>query len=1113
MTSILLDGSLADWPANSEIDNGSAALGNGTPVTGYKVFGTSDANNFYFALSAPIAIGANTTVWLNTDRNGSTGYRVFGSLTGAEFNVNFDANGVPSLFSGAAGGTLVAANLPFAYNADHTAIEFSIPKSTIGTPNAIDIVVDINDTVYAPSSYSAAPFTLYNETGIVPASDMRIGIVYSQTTANQYFGTGMPYSDLFMAAQSQAVQAGIPFDILTEADLTNLATIAKYQTIVFPSFRNVPLNQATQIANTLQQAEVQFHTGLVVAGEFMTNDENNNPMPGNSYSRMATLLDATRLTGGTGNVTVTATDPTGLILNGYSNGELLHQYSGVGWNSFTSVSGSGTQIATELINGTTYAAALATQTGGRNVLFSSDAIMADGNLLQRAITYSVSGPGLSVGLEMTRQSGIVATRVDMDQSMYASDVTPGGGAPGIYDIMVPIMTQWKQAYNFVGSYYVNVGDGTAGTGTDWSKSLPYYKALIDLGGEIGTHSYTHPENTNGQTAAFYNYQFLQSELTLENKLSAYLGRSYNIVGAAIPGAPETLATAQAILPNVDQYLTGGWTGVGSGYPNAFGALTPANAGQVYIAPNATFDFTLFQYQNLTAAQVGAAWATEWTALTNHGDAPVVVLPIHDYGVAMWQTAPYSFQTQTYTDYIARAANQGMEFVTLADLASRIQAFNTAKVTTSISGNIITANVTASNVGQFALDLKGQGSQVIQNVAGWYAYSATKLFLPQSGGNFTITVGAAQDDVTHIISLGMRDSLLSLTGDGHNLSFTLSGEGTVIVDLSDPTGQNVVVTGAEVVSQVGDILTLNVGGIGNHTVSIAETKAPVDVVFTLATGLGSEAFRQGGTVTTGDTLGSLTAVDNGSTSWTFALSGTGANFFHLSSALPTASVDLVAGGAGGKVANGSTYSVNVTATDDGGHSFTQTFTIRAGTKDNESYSGSTGKDIVFGLGGSDNLSGNAGNDVLEGGKGNDTLSGGAGNDTLFGGEGNDVLNGGAGQDILYGGVGADRFVYTNISDSPVGAAKHDIIMDFEFGTDKIDFSGLDANTGLIGGQHFTLLSNPGANFTAAGQLAYHYETVGGKEYTILQGNVDANLTPDFEVALLGHLTLTSSDFIL
>ncbi len=98
MTSILLDGSLADWPANSEIDNGSAALGNGTPVTGYKVFGTSDANNFYFALSAPIAIGANTTVWLNTDRNGSTGYRVFGSLTGAEFNVNFDANGVPSLF-------------------------------------------------------------------------------------------------------------------------------------------------------------------------------------------------------------------------------------------------------------------------------------------------------------------------------------------------------------------------------------------------------------------------------------------------------------------------------------------------------------------------------------------------------------------------------------------------------------------------------------------------------------------------------------------------------------------------------------------------------------------------------------------------------------------------------------------------------------------------------------------------------------------------------------------------------------------------------------------------------------------------------------------------------
>ena len=60
------------------------------------------------AVSAPVAIGANTTAWLNTDRNAATGFQIFGFAGGAEFNVNFDATGQPALYTGNAGQTAVA---------------------------------------------------------------------------------------------------------------------------------------------------------------------------------------------------------------------------------------------------------------------------------------------------------------------------------------------------------------------------------------------------------------------------------------------------------------------------------------------------------------------------------------------------------------------------------------------------------------------------------------------------------------------------------------------------------------------------------------------------------------------------------------------------------------------------------------------------------------------------------------------------------------------------------------------------------------------------------------------------------------------------------------------
>jgi Ca2+-binding RTX toxin-like protein len=76
-----------------------------------------------------------------------------------------------------------------------------------------------------------------------------------------------------------------------------------------------------------------------------------------------------------------------------------------------------------------------------------------------------------------------------------------------------------------------------------------------------------------------------------------------------------------------------------------------------------------------------------------------------------------------------------------------------------------------------------------------------------------------------------------------------------------------------------------------------------------------------------------------------------------------------------------HEITVTATDAGGLSTSQVFTLGVIDVARESTAGS------------------AGDDVFKAGSLNDVLGGGAGNDVLWGGEGKDVLTGGAGQDAF------------------------------------------------------------------------------------------------------------------
>ncbi|MDF8335538.1 M10 family metallopeptidase C-terminal domain-containing protein [Novosphingobium cyanobacteriorum] len=1125
---MIVDGSLSDWTSADRIDSGLPS--------GYAIFAKSDGDGFVFAMQSPTAIGEGTTAWLNTDRNSTTGFQIFGFAGGAEFNVNVGADGQVSLYSGDAGQTLVKSGLEAAWSADRTVVEFKVAKADIGTPSAIDTLYDINNNVFLPGNFSSKPFTVYNETDIVPAADQRIAIVYSETTAKNYFGD-MAYSQLFMAAQSQATQAGIPFDILQESDLTSLATLAKYDTLVFPSFRNVEVSQVDQIANTLEQATRQFGIGLVAAGEFMTNDQNNNALAGDSYARMKSLFDATRVDGGTGDVTLTATDASGKILDGYGNGELIRQYTNVGWNAFASVSGTGSTIATETIAGQSYSAALATQTGGRNVLFSSAAVMADNNLLQKAIDYSVNGTEtLSLALRMTRQSGITATRVDMDQSQEQFEVKPDDGSPGVYDKLIPIVSDWKAKYGFVGSYYLNVGNDPAnGATTDWAVSLPYYKALIERGNELGSHSYTHPENTNLLTDQQLQFEFADSKSVLQQQLSAYLGSTYNITGAAIPGNPESLATAQKILQYYN-YITGGYSGVGAGYPNAFGYLNPtqANSGSYYFAPNIMSDFTLIEFQKKTIAQASAEWAKQFSEVTSHGAAPIVLWTWHDYGAAAWNSdGPSPYSTQMFTDFIAMASNADMEFVTLGDLAQRMNAFQSTTVTTSVTGNVITANVAASkSVGTFALELGNTSAgQVIQKVSGWYAYDSDSVFLPASGGSFAVTVGAAPDDVTHVTALPSRAVLESISGDGRNLTFSLSGEGKVVVDVQAPGNDWVSVTGGTVVSAAGEIYTIDIGAPGPHTISVGYVANLAPVI--ASNGAGATA-----TISLAENLSAVTTVlatdanklQGDIVAYSIQAGGDGA-LFAINSATGALTFRTAPDfEAPADLNRDNVYNVTIVATDARGLADTQALEISVtnktginrtgslfndtmnGTGEEDSLNGSWGNDTINGLGGNDKLYGDVGNDRLNGGDGTDQLYGQSGDDTLDAGSGNDLVVGGTGRDTLIGGGGLDTFLFQSTNDSATSTSGRDIIRDFELGIDKIDISQIDASVFQGGDQAFSFLATPTTKFTASSQVHYFYQFVNGVEYTVVEGRTSGTGAA-FSIGLLGHLTLSASDFVL
>ena len=163
-------------------------------------------------------------------------------------------------------------------------------------------------------------------------------------------------------------------------------------------------------------------------------------------------------------------------------------------------------------------------------------------------------------------------------------------------------------------------------------------------------------------------------------------------------------------------------------------------------------------------------------------------------------------------------------------------------------------------------------------------------------------------------------------------------------------------------------------------------------------------------------------------------------------------------------------------------------------------------VASALAGADTIRLSNGADRMQGFGGNDKLFGNGGNDALYGDAGADVVTGGLGRDIIYGGAGADVFDYNFASESTVATTGRDVIGDFVRGTDRIDLSGIDANTDTAANDTFRArFVAATAEFTAAGQLKF--------SDGVLYGNTDADAQAEFAIALTGITALSSADLVL
>lgn len=369
----------------------------------------------------------------------------------------------------------------------------------------------------------------------------------------------------------------------------------------------------------------------------------------------------------------------------------------------------------------------------------------------------------------------------------------------------------------------------------------------------------------------------------------------------------------------------------------------------------------------------------------------------------------------------------------------------------------------------------------------------------TGGNDTLNGTNSSDTIN---GLGGDDTLF-----GNGGSDTLDG-GTGADTMSGGTGND-----TYIVDDVNDSVIEN-SGEGNDTVrtslaSYALTANVEDLRYTGAgnfTGTGNDLnnyiYGAGGSDTLSGGDGHDTLTGNGGDDSLYGgvghdvlSGGTGADYLEGNDGNDVYVVDNV---------GDSVVEASGEGTDEV-YSFLASYTLGS---DVENLTNNVSASTFHGIGnGLDNvLTGQSGVDTLEGLGGDDTIRGNVGDDILDGGADDDLLIGGSGADALTGGSGSDNF-RIGYFESGTGSSA-DRITDFASGSDIVDLSGWDADTGTGGDQAFTFVGSAAFSSTA-GELRTYFDGVD----TWVQGDINGDAVADFDIRFDGAVTLVGSDFTL
>jgi hypothetical protein len=845
----------------------------------------------------------NSVLKLNQP-NGTEAYLTV-TLSGGQFTSS------PQLFSGCApeGGSTCRAlrhTLGASDFARTTAgVEFRVAQSVLaGIRGAAvdDLSVSarlaVTDSSSGATIAESAPvflldsLPLYTTLGALPAcgdAPTRSAVLFSQDE-QQLFYDERAYAQLFMAMQSQLRQSGIPYARITLEQLLDYSSSCKYDVVLIPTLRIVRPAQVFAVRKALHVLSHYYQVGIVVAGDVATNRwPDGAPQYGEPYGVARSMLgvgpaspSSFARTIHTEYRVVAAGHP---IVRPLSNGAVLantgksianvsHAITFV--NMFAKPADSrylvqglvaqrlikvGSSAATEadalLVSQLPAAANPFQVPGGRVVHFSNLELLANLDLAWRAVRWAARKPGGATGatlaglsLQIGRHAAIMSMRNDMDISKFANQ------APTVESEYVKDLTRWHDAYNFVGTHYLNVGENASALEpefTNWSVAKPIYSRILAAESDLGSHTAAHPMFINRLPDAEIVRQYVNGLGWIEGNMSV------SGLGAAQPGDPETLRTLYLLAPTLrDRFYSGGYSGVGSGYPNAFGYVD-ANSSMVVMMPNIFFDFSGVEFLKWTPQQCADFWMRQLDNLTSTASTAIIHWPIHDYAVTDWGDAlstanggeggntvngQGAYTLAMFEDFIAYAFGRGVEFVLGNDLRDRLRLFPKATLTVvaDAAAPLLTATVPAlpgESFGACALLLhqdEAPAAQVIQSVDGWFAYSADRVFLPRQGGSFPVRLGATApvDPPTHIVDLDMRMVLESVSGDGKTLSFSVTGRGAVRVQLTPgllakalyvfPAAQAGVALVLDSATSIA-VITFAAGGPHAYAITLKPTLAP------------------------------------------------------------------------------------------------------------------------------------------------------------------------------------------------------------------------------------------------------------------------------------------------